>query len=437
MKYDLIIVGGGPAGLVAAQTAADDGLKVLLLERHKDITSTNRTDVSIFYWKFILPDEYIEPIDVTLSTGVPMQAAGPNSIDVSAKFSFTKLGFSVDYRGPVLPYFNYVKMSPSGHRAYCIKNELWGFYFSRECVLRSLHERAQESSAEIVTGAFVTGAANTPDGVSVRVLTGTGEQTLTARKLIVADGIDSKIVESLGLNRGRTERRIKISGYILEGVIPQIPDHGAYFSFDIPSLSLIPVYMGLHAEGGDYNLRHLVCDSTRALDAFMRHPGYADWFREARLVRKTAVGGRLHQPVLRDPVAGNVLVVGDAISQESFIQGAIAGGHQGAKAIAKELDGGPGCREYTAWLHQAFAFFANQGHFKAKQDRHIFTMARPGDDDVDLVYRMMQERGAVGHPAGFVAENPELIASALPEYHGRLKAAIEEINRQAAKGGWG
>jgi len=437
MKYDLIIVGGGPAGLVAAKTAADDGLKVLLLERHKDITSTHRTDVSIFYWKFILPDEYIEPIDVKLGTGVPMQAAGPGGIDVSATFDFTKLGFSVDYSGPVIPYFNYVKMSPSGHRAYCIKNELWGFYFSRECILRSLYERAQESRAEIVTGAFAIGAANTPDGVSVRVRTDTGEQTLTARKLITADGIDSKIVESLGLNEGRVERRVKISGYILEGVVPQIPDHGAYFSFDIPSLSLIPVYMGLHAEGGDYNLRHLVCDSTRALDAFMQHPNYADWFRNARLVRKTAVGGRLHQPVLRDPVAGNVLVVGDAISQESFIQGAIAGGYQGAKAIAKELNGGDGYGEYTAWLHQAFAFFAHKGHFKAKQDRHIFTMARPGDDDVDQVYRMMQERGVVNHPAGFVAENPELIARVLPEYHGRLQAAIDQINGQAAKGGWG
>lgn len=35
MKYDLIVVGGGPGGLMAAKTAAEDGLKVILVERKK------------------------------------------------------------------------------------------------------------------------------------------------------------------------------------------------------------------------------------------------------------------------------------------------------------------------------------------------------------------------------------------------------------------
>lgn len=33
MKLDLIVVGGGPGGLMAAKTAAEDGLKVLVIER--------------------------------------------------------------------------------------------------------------------------------------------------------------------------------------------------------------------------------------------------------------------------------------------------------------------------------------------------------------------------------------------------------------------
>ncbi len=42
MKYDVIVVGAGPAGLMAAKTAAEDGLKVLLIERKKEITEINR-----------------------------------------------------------------------------------------------------------------------------------------------------------------------------------------------------------------------------------------------------------------------------------------------------------------------------------------------------------------------------------------------------------
>jgi len=37
MKYDVIVVGGGLGGLMAAKTAAQDGLKVILIERKKVI----------------------------------------------------------------------------------------------------------------------------------------------------------------------------------------------------------------------------------------------------------------------------------------------------------------------------------------------------------------------------------------------------------------
>ncbi|MBW2183089.1 MAG: NAD(P)/FAD-dependent oxidoreductase, partial [Deltaproteobacteria bacterium] len=42
MKYDLIVIGAGPAGLMAARTAARDGLKVLLLEQRKKIYQVRR-----------------------------------------------------------------------------------------------------------------------------------------------------------------------------------------------------------------------------------------------------------------------------------------------------------------------------------------------------------------------------------------------------------
>ena len=35
MKYDVIVIGGGPAGMFASITAAQRGMKVLLLDRNE------------------------------------------------------------------------------------------------------------------------------------------------------------------------------------------------------------------------------------------------------------------------------------------------------------------------------------------------------------------------------------------------------------------
>ena len=35
MKYDVIIIGGGPAGIMAALTAADYGKNILILEKRE------------------------------------------------------------------------------------------------------------------------------------------------------------------------------------------------------------------------------------------------------------------------------------------------------------------------------------------------------------------------------------------------------------------
>ena len=42
-EYDLVIVGGGPAGSSAATSAAEKGLKVAVLEKESSIAETVRT----------------------------------------------------------------------------------------------------------------------------------------------------------------------------------------------------------------------------------------------------------------------------------------------------------------------------------------------------------------------------------------------------------
>ena len=86
-NYDLVIVGGGPAGSSAAYTAAKNGIKVALIEKENSIAETVRT--SGVTWiknikEFGIPDDCFNPIknfsfcspknEVTISDSVPRAA---------------------------------------------------------------------------------------------------------------------------------------------------------------------------------------------------------------------------------------------------------------------------------------------------------------------------------------------------------------------------
>jgi len=85
--YDLVVVGGGPAGSSAAFTAAKNGIKVALLEKENSIAETVRT--SGVTWiqsikEFGIPDDCFNPIrnfsfcspnnEITISDSIPRAA---------------------------------------------------------------------------------------------------------------------------------------------------------------------------------------------------------------------------------------------------------------------------------------------------------------------------------------------------------------------------
>ena len=81
MKYDVAVVGAGPGGLLAAKTAAQLGLSVMLIEKRSDISVITRCCCE----QFIMDDNY----------------SGDTLRIIGGKVCFTKNNFEVNYDGPL------------------------------------------------------------------------------------------------------------------------------------------------------------------------------------------------------------------------------------------------------------------------------------------------------------------------------------------------
>jgi len=426
-KYDVIVVGGGPGGLMAAKTAAEDGLRVLLIERKRDITEIERACTQIFYIDMIMPswereegerntDGYTEPVSVEI-------------LPEKCRLHFPAPGFSVDYDGILVPYYNWIHISPSGYYLHTYKpnEKIWGFYFQKEVLLANLLSSVEKAGAEVLTETVALGAENTSDGVKVLVRGKSGEQTLEARKAIAADGFASRIVESLGLNKNRQTMtpQLKILAYDIEGVETEFP-RNSWLSIHFHTLGPHgSVGIGLRAgEGGVWMYTNTIgkVSPSTVLDSFMKDPRYASWFRQARVVKKTACTVVLHTPI-REPVAGNVVIVGDAGAPvETWVQGALACGYMAVKAIEKELNGQKGHPEYIDWWQKAF-YFNNPRYLQRVAGLSIIREC--SSEELDYLYRLFQ--GRVGNLQGMVYHNLDLVKRDRPELYQKLKSSIDRL----------
>jgi flavin-dependent dehydrogenase len=418
MKYDLIVIGGGPAGLMAAKTAAEDGLKVMLVEWKKNITEINRACSQIFYLCKLTPvgesetgsrkkDGYIESVSVEVTAD-------------KSRFHFLGPGFTVDYMGSLRPYHNWIQLSPAGYQIhrYKVNDGVWGFYYQKDVLVSGLLAAAEKAGAHVLPGTIGLAAENTAHGVEVLVKGKLGEQTLKAETAIAADGKRSKIVESLNLNKNRVRFAPggrKFVHYVMEGVKTDFPD-SSWLSITIPSLNpygnfLIGLWVDNMNSVGTMAAGEFTADQI--LDKFFHHPRYTHWFRHARLIKKEGAAGRSGGALtpIREPVAGNVLIVGDAgAPSETWIQGAVACGYQAVKAIEKKLNGQNDYPEYITWWQNAFAF--NTPEY-LKLNEGIYPLNRLcSDEEVDYLYRLFE--GRIGIPQLMVARNLDIIKSERP-----------------------
>jgi flavin-dependent dehydrogenase len=191
-KYDLVIVGAGPGGAMAAKTAGENGLKTALIERKTNPAKIARGCAMMFA---VESDYYF--------------AERMYYNEKNRKMIFPVNGFTVDYDGPVRNFYAWHFYAPDGKTRIELgdyeKNISRGeagrlsFVYDKGKLIEGLINDATNNGVDIFTGVNVNGVESTADGVKVMTDGDTFESTF----LIAADGVGSRIAKIMGFNKER------------------------------------------------------------------------------------------------------------------------------------------------------------------------------------------------------------------------------------------
>ncbi len=171
-KFDVIVVGAGPAGTSAAITAAKAGLNVVLLERGEYAGSKN-VQGAVLYTKNladILPEFWKDP-------ACPMERyITQQNIMVTAEDSAIQLGYKSD------------KWVKEPHNCYTIIRVNFDKWYAQQ---------AEKAGAQVYTGVRVSRLLKKGNAV-VGIETSEGDQLLSD-VVICCDGVNSMLAQSIGL----------------------------------------------------------------------------------------------------------------------------------------------------------------------------------------------------------------------------------------------
>jgi len=378
--FDVIIAGAGPAGLMAAQVLGEKGARVLLVDLKKDIARVYRACCA---------NLIIEP--------------GTHGEWVTCKdgaFHFAENKFSLPYSGPIIPLKKSIKIAPGGTALAVSGKSAEGYValsFEKEALLQGMLERAAANkNIEIMTETQALAAENNAGGVAVKLRARGAECTAQGRYAIAADGVNSRIVASLGLNEMQRKffARFMVMACHIENVDCPYPE--AWLTFvgkgqtkaGRGQIYLCPKPHNGKTDPAVYELTVGVPalgskgpSAREELEHFMTRGRFASWFRHARIVDTRAATLNFYTP-LANPVEGKVVVAGDAAAFiETYVQGAIMYGYRAAQAIAGQLDAGSGLDDYAAYWEKTFEYNDPREIMLATQGFGLHVM-----DDGDLDY---------------------------------------------------
>ncbi len=385
-EYDVIVVGAGPAGLVAAQTIGENGASVLLVDIKKDIAKIFRSCCS----------------NLILEEGTHKEAVSYKD----GRIVFKENDFSVPYTGKVIPLKNSIKVAPGGTPLKVSGKSPEGYValsFEKEVLTHDLFKRVKAvPNIEIMNETMALKAENTDDGVMVTLRKQGEEITVKGKIAVAADGVNSKIVQSLGLNETRRKffAQFSVVSFLMEKVKCPYPDSWVTFvgkghtRAKMGQLYMCPKPHNGQTEPPVYELTlgmpvvpKLQLVAEEELRHFISDGCFSSWFKEMEIVDTRAATLNFYTPLI-DPVEGRVVVVGDAAAFiETYIQGAIMYGYQAGQAINKFLETGSGLEEYSSSWGDSFEYNDPEEIKLATQGFGLHVLA---DDDLDYLFKLTE-----------------------------------------------
>ncbi len=164
--YDVLVVGAGPAGSLAAKTAARAGCSVLLIEKHPAVGSPVRCAEGIVKRDL---EEFITPDPKWISQKITRAV-----FTAPDKSSFTITGET--------------------------GNEILGYTLDRKIFDRTLAEQAAEAGAEIAVHARAEPLLEHGKLCGALIHQHGTTHTVRAKIVIAADGVESKFAKTAGIN---------------------------------------------------------------------------------------------------------------------------------------------------------------------------------------------------------------------------------------------
>jgi digeranylgeranylglycerophospholipid reductase len=302
--YDLIVIGAGPGGSMAAKTAAEEGLDVLLIEKRQEI-------------------------------GAPVRCAeGVSRESIEEFFEIEKSWIAREVVGAIIyaPDGSSVRMA-----ARMAGNEV-GFVLERKIFDRALARMAAKAGADVLVKTSAISMRRVEKGVVVELKRMGENFDLKTRLVIGADGIESRVGKWAGIDTtlkiGEIESCIQ---YLMTGI-----DFDAdYTHFWLGKRYAPGGYIWLFPKGEEVANVGIGVLATKTrkgpkahLDEFVK-----ERYPEAEIIEVVA-GGVPVSGGLESAVADNVMLVGDAARHADPMTGggianAIKGGYFAGK-VAKE-----------------------------------------------------------------------------------------------------